>query len=626
MNTTKATTNTAIREPAANVASQDSRAADLAAENSEVKYEAEALALLEQSNLSQKYNLLTDGKFKSGLAGFLTGWKRLRDFLKRHNEVYLEQELSESLAEFLDFGYTMSDKDSRRIPSEGRLLMMANRPLGGLDTLALLLAVRSVRRDVHVVVQDPLTDLLRKMVLKADLVDHSTSFSYGLHSHEQRQLLIQALQSEKVCIVFPAARPDTWTWKGLRPARWQKALLRIQKVVQAPVLPVHISGRNSLYFYIVRALFPRMAEVLQLRQAFYPACNNVTLRTGDPIDGTALNNLKGRMATRLLQKHIKAVGTGKRLPFQTYKNIIRPVERKLLRQEVLASEELGSTSDGMKILITTFDKSPGIIKEIARLRELTFRKIGEGTGNKKDLDRYDRYYRHLYLWDDREMEIVGAYRLGVGKELLAAAGEDNLVQNFYAAELFEFQPEFIKLLPDAIECGRSFVQEKYWNSLALDYLWHGIGAFIARNPQYRWLFGPVSISASFPAAARNMLIHFYKKWFGAGKVYALAGNPVRIPADMSRQYEELFCEDTYQKDFKKLKHSLKQFNMSVPTLYKQYSELCESGGVQFADFGVDEDFGNCTDGFIIVDIERITDKKRARYIDSKLDDLKLSEG
>src|SRR5690606_20297796 len=154
-----------------------------------------------------------------------------------------------------------------------------------------------------------------------------------------------------------------------------------------------------------------------------------------------------------------------------------------LKIELNNSQILGNTFDGMKIYLVSYNNAPDIIKEIARLRELTFRKVGEGTGKTYDMDIYDIYYKHIVLWDEDELEIVGSYRLGITQEILNQYSKKGL----YNASQFELSDTFIQYINDSLEVGRSFIQQKYWRSSALDYIWQGIGAYLSKNPQIKYL-------------------------------------------------------------------------------------------------------------------------------------------
>lgn len=282
--------------------------------------------------------------------------------------------------------------------------------------------------------------------------------------------------------------------------------------------------------------------------------------------------------------------------------------------EISQAEILGKTPGGFQILLLRGGGSAGLMREIGRLRELTFSRVGEGTGKGIDLDPFDAWYMHLVLWDAQRRQVVGAYRLAAGDQILSQRGS----AGFYTSTLFHFSHDFISLLPHALELGRSFVQPAYWNSQALDYLWHGIGAFIAKNPQYKYLFGPVSVSASYSPEARELLVYFYRKWFSTVDSLVSAKHRFSFSNGSEQKLSSLLSAADYKQAFKELKRNLKHYGYAVPTLYKQYTELCDEGGVRFFDFGIDKDFANSLDGFIFLDIDKIREAKLERYIYSKI--------
>lgn len=165
-----------------------------------------------------------------------------------------------------------------------------------------------------------------------------------------------------------------------------------------------------------------------------------------------------------------------------------------------------------------------------------------------------------------------------------------------------------------LELGRSFVQPKYWGKRSLDYLWFGIGAFLAKHPEYRYLFGPVSISNQLPGSAREMLVHFYSREFAPTQAMAVSMSPFGLSQQQKAQLDNLYHHDDYQNNFKQLKQMLASMGAAVPTLYKQYGELCRADGVKFLAFGIDADFGDCIDGLVLVDTHKLKGKKYQRYI------------
>ena len=189
------------------------------------------------------------------------------------------------------------------------------------------------------------------------------------------------------------------------------------------------------------------------------------------------------------------------------------------------------------------------------------------------------------------------------------------VEGLYSYSLFHYDDKMQDVLAHGIELGRSFIQPRYWGRRGLDYLWSGIGAYLARYPHYRYLFGPVSISGGLPPAARDLLVAFYRLWFPATHPLAESRRP--YPASLPDVLAQFGGED-YNDDLARLKSLLGNLGCAIPPLYKQYSEVCEPGGVQFIDFGSDPDFNNCVDGLVLVDLTYLKANRYQRYIGAHL--------
>lgn len=294
-----------------------------------------------------------------------------------------------------------------------------------------------------------------------------------------------------------------------------------------------------------------------------------------------------------------------------------------IRRELQAADLLGETRDGKQIYLFDYERNSVVMREIGRLREMTFRYVGEGSGLRRDLDQYDTYYRHLVLWDDSDAQIAGAYRIGEVANIVDARG----VAGLYTSSLFSFTEKLLgaNVLPQTLELGRSFVQPRYWGMRSLDYLWVGIGAYVKRHPAMRYLLGPVSISDAYPREAKNLLVHFYRHYFGAENVLALARNRFVINEQDNAMHVSVFKGDDYEQDFRTLKQALSTHGVAVPTLYKQYTETYETGGVKFLDFNVDAKFANCVDGLVLADLDQLKPAKRERYLGDRRSPLIVPE-
>ena len=183
-----------------------------------------------------------------------------------------------------------------------------------------------------------------------------------------------------------------------------------------------------------------------------------------------------------------------------------------------------------------------------------------------------------------------------------------------AEESNHFNPQFEKYLNNSIELGRSFVQPRYWGSRALDYLWQGIGAYLHQNPHIKYMFGPVSLSTSLPKGAQNLVLYYYQHYYENHQELLNPDNKFVFSKVEMKELKDVFKGDDAKKDFITLKEQLNCYGVSVPTLYKQYTDLCDEGGISFLGFNIDVIFNDCVDSFILVEIDKIKDKKRKRYI------------
>ena len=538
---------------------------------------------------------------------FIFREKALKEFEQRSQAVD-GFEFVEEVLDFLNFSYAVRDNEKHRIPATGRVVITANHPIGTLDGLALLKLVREVRSDVKVVANNVLFlfEPLHSVLLSVDNMGGKTSRQNlkAIHNH---------LDNDGAVIIFPAGEVSRLRPQGIRDPGWNRGFLSIAANTQSPVLPIYIDGRNSSLFYGVSLVTKPVSTLMLAREMFRQANKHVDIRIGEVISCESYQriNIPLREKARLFKRHLYRIGQDRRGIFATETAIAHPEDRTTLKKELKSCQLLGETGDGKQIYLFEYQADSIIMREVGRLRELAFRAVGEGTGRKRDLDSYDKHYLQLILWDEDELEIVGAYRFCDATVCAEKIGKNHL----YSDEFFHYTPEMKPYLEQGLELGRSFIQPKYWGRRSLEYLWYGIGAFLRSNPKYRYLFGPVTLSDAYPQWAMEELVYYYGTHYPADKKLVEPEIPYLINEERRAELEKKFPGKDAKEEFIQLKSELTYMNLSIPTLYKQYTDLCEDGGVQFAGFNLDPDFANCVDGLIIVDLQKFKPSKRARYID-----------
>jgi len=512
----------------------------------------------------------------------------------------------EAIIDYFDVSIGLKTNELTRIPAYGRTVIIANHPLGALDAMALLHLLKDVRKDIKIVANSFLSqfDNLKDIIIPVDNIN-------GKMDRKTVKRIYKALESEEAVIIFPSGEVSRAKPNGIKDTPWKSGFLKIASKMQAPILPIYIKAKNSKKFYLLSMINRSLATATLPHEMFKAKGKNIEFTIGKtiPFDAYNLSNISRKERVKLLRKHLYKVSKNHKPIFATYNEISVAEGRSELKSELKNGSLLGKTTDGKSIIMYESEKENCVIKEIGRLREISFRHVGEGSGKKRDIDGYDFYYKHLVIWDDEALEIAGAYRLGVCSEII----EDFEVSGLYTSTLFRFDKKFEPYFERGIELGRSFVQPKYWNSRALDYLWQGIGAYLKRRPDIRYLFGAVSLSDTFNQKAQGLMIYFYQTYFGAHEKSVQHKAPYSMVQWVKEHCENVFTGKDYKEDMRVLKDELRFMGYTIPTLFKQYSELCEEGGVQFLDFGYDKDFNNCIDGFIVTDLKLLKETKRKRY-------------
>ncbi|WP_458071624.1 GNAT family N-acyltransferase [Rhodanobacter sp. BL-MT-08] len=512
----------------------------------------------------------------------------------------------ERVLDLLGTSYYVNPRERENIPVDGGLLVVANHPLGMQDALAMLQLVGSVRSDVRILGNDWLAVVpqLKKLLLPVNV--------FGKGSASRLRGIYRALEEGQALIVFPAGEVSRVRANGVRDGRWSDGFARLAMRRKVPVLPIHVAARNSAMFYGLSMLAKPLSTAMLPREAVTAGSRRIGFSIGALVGADELARRSGGspgQAAKLMRRHVYRVGQHRGLIFGGQAPLAHPEPVDQVAAELMQSEKLAYLGDGKQAWLFKGALDSPVMREIGRLRELTFRKVGEGTGTRRDLDVYDPHYEHLVLWDTRALRIVGSYRLGHGGRLLAERGMAGL----YTASLFHYSPALESRLAQGLELGRSFVAPAYWRSRALDQLWQGIGLYLQRHPDLRYMFGPVSMSVTMPREAREWIVAAHQYYFGRPGL-AAARRPFVISSDVSDGVRQALQGLDASAGLGKLKHHLDALGVSLPVLYRQYVDLVDADGVQFLDFGEDPDFSGCVDGLVMLDLARLKPAKRARYL------------
>jgi putative hemolysin len=474
----------------------------------------------------------------------------------------------------LNIAIHITPGDLERVPVRGPLVVAANHPHGILDGLLLMSILRPIRPDVRVLTNHLLARI-PELHEFSFFVDPFGGPAATARSHGGLRAAYLWLRRGGALVVFPAGEVAHRPMVEGRHAesRWKATAMRLAEASGAQVIAAHITGTNSRLFYAAGRLHPAMRTVLLTREFLKKRGAVIPVRLGAP--GTAAVKKFGPAA---IAEEIQRLPPGARLvesgAFQVF------------------------CADAARIFET--------LREIGRLREIAYRAVGEGTGRNVDLDAFDERYRHLFLWDRERGLVVGAYRLGLTDRIVAQHGVDGL----YTRTLFRYGRELLdRLGGPALELGRSFVRIEYQkHHSALLMLWKGIGRFVATHPQYRYLFGPVSISARYSDTSHALLIEFLRQNHLDRELSAVvdAINPPRMmPAPDARTLVPRSVDEV-----NRLVERAEGDGKGVPVLLRQYLKL----NARLIGFNTDPAFGDALDALMIVDLAAIGPAILARYL------------
>lgn len=515
----------------------------------------------------------------------------------------------------LQIDYALAATELEQVPPAGAVVVVANHPFGGIDGLIALHALLARRNDVRVLANGILARIpaLAPHVLPIDPFGTRRAARANVRSVRQA---LRHLREGGLLLMFPAG--EVSHYQPLRAAvsdgAWHAGAARIVQQAGAPVVPMHFAGCNSLGFQLGGLLHPRVRTVLLMRELLNKAGRCVEVRIGRPQSPARLRHFDDpaalaahlRASTYLLGKDIAAPAPAER----TVDPLRDAVDRDLLRREVAALPDGArlASMGACAVYLAHAAQIPHLMQEIGRLREQSFRAVGEGTGRCADIDLHDDFYEQLFVWDARAGAVAGGYRLGRCDELRARFGRRGL----YLNSLFEFREPFFRLLGPSLELGRSFVAPDYQRAYApLLLLWKGICEYVARHPRYARLIGPASLSSDYDAVSRALIVRALRAHC-QDPVLGVLVKP-RQPFAAQLSLGSLFGSGRRLPDLESLDALLagrERDGKGLPVLLRQYLKL----GARVLAFNVDAAFGHSIDCLITLDLRRVPPDQLRKYM------------
>jgi len=516
----------------------------------------------------------------------------------------------ESLFERLNINYHVPEKELKHIPKNGPFIIMSNHPYGFLDGLIMMHLFGKNNDNFKVLANFFLKQFkpLSNFFIDLNPFESKNTMNYrgirGAYHHLSEGFPIG---------LFPAGEVATMQkgFKHIEDKPWDASIVRFMINANVPIIPVYFDGANSWKFHLLGKIHPYLRTLTIPSEFFKQENHTVKIRIGQAVSPAELKEFdSAQKAGRYLRASLFGLGSKVdvkhhfRLPIKHRKAkeaIIDPVPVHHIiadLNQLKVNEGLLFTKSNFEIYLANTYQIPNIIKELGRLREITFRAVGEGTGQKMDIDEYDLYYHHLFIWDSKAQCIAGAYRFGLGDIIMSSHGS----KGFHITSLFDLDKDFNPILSQTLEMGRSFVIKEYQQKpLPLFLLWQGILHVLKHNPQFKYILGPVSISNDFTNYSKDLLIAFIKKyhfnyplskWVHPRKDFVVKTNSEDIEVVLERNCNNLQKLDQYIS-------CIEPGYLKIPVLLKQYIRQ----NAKIIGFNVDPNFNNCLDGLMILDIK-----------------------
>lgn len=568
--------------------------------------------LFDKDEFKKATNLKVGGESIAKLLMFLL---RLNKLNKLYTRVADKKgvEFLDATLDILQVKFEINPEELKRIPKTGPFIAVSNHPYGGLDGILSIKMMAGVRPDYknlgnYLIQKIP---QLNEFIIPVDPFEGNSNRS---NSVAGIKVALNHLKEGNALGIFPAGEVSTYydnEEEGAVDRQWQSSMIKFIRKAEVPVVPIYFQGSNSRLFHLLGLIHPMLRTAKLPSEMLNKKNKVIKIRIGNPISVQEQKEYTDiERFGRFLRLKTYALGSSievanffnyKLKPAEKPEPIVSSGPQELIEREAnrLMENYLLFKSKNFSVVCAPSVEMPNIMTELGRLREETFRDVGEGTNRSIDIDEFDLYYWQLFIWDEEEKKIVGAYRVGKGKEILDRYG----IKGFYINSLFKIDSKFSTILEQSIELGRSFIVKDYQRKpLPLFLLWKGILYFLIKNPEYRYLIGPVSISNRFSSYSKGLIISFMQSNYYDYDFarYIKPKNMFRVNISKD-DYDIIFnnCSDISRLD--NIIKDIEPSEFRMPVLLKKYVKL----NGKIISFNVDPKFNDALDGLLILDLFQV---------------------
>ena len=585
------------------------------------------MSLVSKQDLIQATGLSKIGFLKNPVASALMKLSKINDVNKLYDKLKDKtgKDFFESFIKERDLKYIVFEEDLAKVPKTGPFILVSNHPLGAIDGILMCKILSEIRPDFKVMGNF----LLQKIKPMEEYVISVNPFEKRKELHSSSNGMRETLKhlQNGGCIgIFPAGEVSNKNneYGEILDKNWEKPAIKLIKMAKVPVVPMYFHATNSPLFYNMAKLHPDLQTILLPSEMMNKREEPIRIRIGKAVSVKVMEEqenieelgefLKGKVY--MLQSYfdkrksvtdiLKLPNLKLNFPLNKSGNVVQNIIDETPREDIIhevnklkGTDKMLFSNGNYDVYFSEYDEIPSIMREIGRQRELTFRAIGEGSNMPFDLDEYDKHYHHMFLWDNRAEKLVGAYRMGLGSEIMKKMGIDG----FYTASLFQFDQELQPFFRKVIEMGRAYISIEYQQKpLPLFLLWRGIIHVCLRNPEHKFLMGGVSISNKFSEFSKSLIIEFMRSHYYDSAVAQYVHPKNEFKVKLRERDRNLFF-DELEADLNKLDKVIDDLEpeLRLPVLIKKYIKQ----NAKVISFNVDPNFNDAIDGLMYIRVSEI---------------------